>query len=267
MLTGLPHNQRWAGAFLGLHVSDSGGSGLQCSSIPPALHTGLWDSPAAVADGFGTAASDPDQAHLHPYESSSGWHPPLLQLRSGQEGHGLPAAGAFTRGNSAHCGELPTSAEGSVNLESDWHRLLFAELQYEPRMYPLDYQCLLGTINNALNHSYSKCTFLPGCNIMQFNSVVEFRHSEEFRVYGTDVQFFKTLQYKYKIKFLIVTFLFWTLEMKWNSLPCFAYVMWCFAHTAEVKSSMFIISPKQEGSYKHFEFEDLGKFNLFWDLL
>lgn len=128
MLTGLPHNQRWAGAFLGLHVSDSGGSGLQCSSIPPALHTGLWDSPAAVADGCAAAAADPDQAHLHPYESSSGWHPPLLQLRSGQEGHGLPAAGAFTRGNSAHCGELPTSAERSITPQ--W-RHNYCLLNYE----------------------------------------------------------------------------------------------------------------------------------------
>ncbi len=120
ILTGLPHNQRWAGAFLGLHVSDSGGSGLQCSTIPPALHTGLRDSPAAVADLCAAAAADPDQTHLHPYESSSGWHPPLLQLRSGQKGHGLPAPGAFTRGNSAHCGELPTSAEGSVTPQWSW---------------------------------------------------------------------------------------------------------------------------------------------------
>ncbi len=85
--------------------------------------TGLRDSPAAVADLCAPAAADPDQTHLHPHESRSGWHPPLLQLRSGQKGHGLPAPGAFTRGSSAHCGELPTSEEGRVT-----DRLLFAEL-------------------------------------------------------------------------------------------------------------------------------------------
>lgn len=107
--TGVSYNQWRADPFLGFHVPGAGRFRLRCTSLPPALRSGLWNSYSAVVDYVSTAPLGEHQAHLHPHACGTGWHPSLLQLFPCQAGYGLPASGEAAGGHRKNCGQLPTS--------------------------------------------------------------------------------------------------------------------------------------------------------------